>query len=267
MAPVRCCKKGSFVTDDPTNSAASTGGPDHTFTVSDAYMAQRRGLTIAVIVVIAAVPFLVLVVNPRGLERLFALAPIFLLLDVAVIAGGVLVTTYLSRQLRRTILVVGAAGLMREAGTARDTVAWRDVTKVRVRHDRESLPIFIEVFRSGGGPLQLFGFDGMGDLASEVRTHIPPTARYLSKGTGFINTPTGRIVLLVGVVIGGLALNALLGRAVMDRLNGIVSLGLSGWMIGFRPTARTNPSFRFLDLVFGLFFLLSAWQMLGHWPR
>jgi hypothetical protein len=255
------------VTDNPTNSSGSTRAPDHTFTVADAYLEERRRLRIGVLAVILAAPFLILVFEPAGADRLFALAPFLLLFDAAVLAGSVLLQSYMSRQLRRMRLVVGAGGLVREAGTARDTVAWEDVTKVCVRHDRASIPTLIEVFRGRGGRLQLFGFDDMAGLASDLRMHIPNTAQYLTRNAIVVDTPAGRIIFVAGLLISNVALNLLFGRAVMGRLTGILALAMSVWMIGFRPTARTNPSLRFLDFVFGAFFLLSAWQMLGHWSR
>jgi hypothetical protein len=258
-----------FVTDTPTTSAASTEGPDHTYTFSDAYLAQRRRLTIGVIAVIAAAPFLILIVDPLGLERLFALAPFLLLVDVAVIAGGLLVTTYMSRQLRRTRLVVGSASFTREAGTARDVVVWGDVTTVRVRHDRANIPTLVEVFRTGGHRLQLFGFDGMMDLVSDFRAHIPQTTSFVSKPQRAIESsePAVRIAFVAAVFISGIALNLLLPRVVMNRFTAVLNLGIGVWVIAVRPMSRANPGFRRLDLVLGLLLLGGAWQISGFGLR
>jgi hypothetical protein len=186
------------------------------------------------------------------------------LLDLAIVAGSVLLARYTSRQLRRTRLVVAPAGFAREAGDARDSVAWEDVTMLRVRHDRASVPTLIEIFRTGGRSLQLYGFDGMVDLASDLRAHISPTARYVSKPQWAIasDRPAVRITVMAAVMLSAVALNILVDRSVMSRLTGILTLGIGVWTLGFRPASRTNPSLGLLDLGVGLLFLVNAYRML-----
>jgi len=139
------------------------------------------------------------------------------------------------------------------------------VTRLRVRHDRSSVPTLIEVFRSRGRPLYLHGFGGMSDLASDLRTHIPQTASYVSRPQSAIasDTPAVRISLMAGVMLGTFALTAVLGRGVMDRFTGIMNIALGVWLIGFRPNSRLNPSFRLLDVGLGLWSLASAWRYLS----
>jgi hypothetical protein len=143
------------------------------------------------------------------------------------------------------------------------------VTSVRVRHDRASVPTLIEVFRTRGRPLQLHGFDGMADLASDLRTHIPHSANYVSKPQWAIasDAPAGRTSLVAGVMLSSFALNALLGRAVMNRAVGIMNIGIGVWMIIVRPIARANPNFRWLDFFVALMMLFGAWHALGSWPN
>jgi hypothetical protein len=253
------------MTGDPTDPGGSGGRTDHTFTVSEAYLARRRRLSIGVLALITAAPWTVLILEPGGARRFFALAPFLIVFNLTVLAGSVLLVSYMSRQFRRTRLVVGPAGFAREAGHARDIVGWDDVTRVRVRHDSSSVPTLIQVFRSGGRPLYLYGFGGMADLASDLRMHIPPTASYMSKPQWALasDTPAVRISLLAGVMLGSFALNAVLGRIVMNRFTGITSVAMGVWLIGFRPMSRTNPSFRLLDFGLGLWSLASAWRFLS----
>src|SRR4051812_14980204 len=216
------------MTGDPTDPGGSTGRTDHTFTVSEAFLARRRRLSIGLLALITAAPWTVLILEPGGARRFFALAPFLVVFNVTVLAGSALLVGYMSRQLRRTRLVVGPAGFAREAGNARDIVGWDDVTRLRVRHDRSSVPTLIEVFRSSGRPLYLHGFGGMSDLASDLRTHIPQTASYVSRPQSAIasDTPAVRISLMAGVMLGTFALTAVLGRGVMDRFTGIMNIAL-----------------------------------------
>jgi hypothetical protein len=258
-----------LVTDGSTAPDGSREGHDHTFTVSEQFMNSRQRLMIGLLAVITIVPFLVLALEPTGLDRLIVSAATLLLIDLAIVAGSVLLGRYLSRQLRRTRLVVGPTGVAREAGHARDSVAWKDVTMVRVRHDRGSVPTVVEVFRTGGRSLQLYGFDGMADLASDLRAHIPATARYVSKPQWAIasDKPAVRITVMAGVMLSAVALNTLVDRSVMGRLTGILTLGIGVWTLGFRPASRTNPSFRLLDVGVGLLLLVGAYRMLLISPR
>jgi hypothetical protein len=49
----------------------------------------------------------------------------------------------------------------------------------------------------------------------------------------------------------------------MNRLTGVVSVATGVSLLAFRPMSRTNPSFRVLDFVLGLWSLLNAWRFLG----
>jgi hypothetical protein len=253
------------MTADPTDPGGSTRRTDHTFTVSEAFLARRRRLSIGLLALITAAPWTVLILEPGGARRFLGLVPFLLVFNLTVLAGSVLLVSYLSRQLRRTRLVVGPSGFVREAGNARDTVGWDDVTRLRVRHDRSNVPTLIEVFRSDGRSLHLHGFGGMADLASDLRTHIAPTASYVSKPQWAIasETPAVRISVLAGVMLGSFALNAVLGRVVMNRFTGITSIATGVWLIGYRPMSRTNPAFRLLDFGLGLWSLASAWRFLS----
>src|SRR3954465_995054 len=207
------------MTGDPTDPGGATGRTDHTFTVSEAFLARRRRLSIGLLALITAAPWTVLILEPGGASRFFALAPFLVVFNVTVLAGSALLVSYMSRQIRRTRVGVGPTGFAREAGNAGDVVGWAEVTRLRVRHDRASVPTLIEVFRSGGRPLYLYGFGGMADLASVLRTHIPPAASYVEKPQWAIasDTPAVRISLLAGVMLGSFALNAVLGRVAMNR--------------------------------------------------
>jgi hypothetical protein len=254
------------MTGDSTTAAdGSTDRPERTFTISEAFLSTRRRLMIGLLALLTGVPWAVVLLEPGGHRRFVALAPFLVVFNIAVVVGSGLLGSYISRQWRRTRLVVGPTGFAREAGPARDIVGWDDVTRLRVRHDRSDVPTLVEVFRVGGRPLYLHGFGGMSELVSDLRTHIPQTASYVSKPQWAIasDTPAVRISFVAAVMVATFALTAVLGRGVMDRVTGIVNVALGVWMIGFRPMSRTNPGFRVIDVGVGLMSLASAWRYLG----
>jgi hypothetical protein len=222
-----------------------------------------------VLAVIIVVPAVALLFEPAGRDRFMALVPMLLLLDLAIVAASLLLDKYILGQLRQTRLIVGSAGFAREAGNARDVVAWGDVTTVRVRHDRANVPTLIEVFRTGGRRLQMYGFDRMMDLASDLRTHIARTTIDVSKPQRAIESskPAVRIAFVVAVFISAVALNFLLPRVVMGRFTAILNVGIGVWVMAARPMSRANPGFRLLDFVLGLLLLGSAWQVSGFGLR
>jgi len=87
------------MTGDPTDPGGSTGRTDHTFTVSEAFLARRRRLSIGLLALITAAPWTVLTLEPGGASRFFALAPFLVVVNVTVLAGSARLVSYMSRQI------------------------------------------------------------------------------------------------------------------------------------------------------------------------
>jgi len=257
------------MTDDPTNPDRSREPAGRTFTVSEPYLATRRRMSLAVLALIIVVPGLAVAFGPGGLARFVAMVSRLAAIDLAVLAVSVLLVSYTSRQLHRMRLVVGPAGFAREAGHARDSVAWDDVIAVRVRHDEDSVPTDIEVLRAAGRPVHLYGFEGMADLASDLQTRIPRSASFVSAPQRALASanPAAGVGVLVTMMFGIFVLNEVLGPGAMNRATGVVNLAVGVWLIVYRPVARSDPGRGFIDFGVGLLLLVGAWHALGNWPH
>lgn len=146
--------------------------------------------------------------------------------------------------------------LVREAGAARQEVAWEDITRLRIFTNRQGEPRFLEVASRRERPLSLFGIEPMSDLARLVQARVPSTAlveskrQWLDWENPWLKTSAIFFVMIAGLLIFAAAYR-FAGRDFYNIAVGLLFCGAGVLSLVYRPVSKSNPAFNKYEIVWG----------------
>lgn len=230
-----------------------------TFGFSERFVARRRHLmtvlaaTIAVLVLLGSLARVNFHFNNIG----YLAGPFLVVVMISVIFA--LQTRYIIRRCRQMKLHFSPDGLVREAGTARQEVAWGSITKVRFRQKLWGEADAIEVFTVNGRPLLLVGFECMSEIVELIRNGVPAEARIETRRQRRDwENPLVMVPAIVAISLAFEGVRRLGGKMVIP----LSQLALGVFFLTCAPLSRTNPKFRTLELTLGVLALVLAAGML-----
>lgn len=236
------------------------GGPDmvderQVFAISERFLRTRRrsmvvGSITMVVVFLVIFGYYATKFEPEKMARLAL--PLVIPLGFVLVVY-VLTISFMFRQFRQLKLHLGPDGLVREAGTRSQRIAWSDITKVRVKQNHSGEPRVVEIFTTGRRPLTLFGFEPVDEVVRVVQAKLPPTVQVETKQARLDwENPFVKVVVIAAIV---------LATAAMYRIEAIYlvfQLALGIMLLAYGPSSRSFPRFRKWEVGLGVLVLVGA---------
>lgn len=224
----------------------------NTFKLSDRFVTDRWQLVIlqAFVILVCAILTMLIAENFEVQKMSIAQVIIWLGITGVIIILVFLIGLFMDRRWRQLTIHLSPEGLVREVGTARQEVAWENVTRLHIRTNSRDDPVALKVVSKFKRPMVLVGVDPMIDLVRAVQSKLPVTAIFESKRgrlPGVEWNPWARAGFIGGLVL--LFISSFYMVATTDEFNRVYSTNLYFTVMGalfiFHGfTDRTHPAFR-----------------------
>jgi hypothetical protein len=171
-------------------------------------------------------------------------------------------TTYWTRRLRQTRLMIGPDCVVREIGGKRQSIDWSSVTKARVYRTSSGETKSVRIFTEGRKGLDLAGYDSMPEVADTVAWALAPTDRVeIVQKRVDVENPMVRAALVGACIVVG----AGLGVRLFDVLpfdpklvQAFTYIGLGFLFFFSRSMSRQNPALRRIEVGLLVFYVAIA---------
>jgi|GEM_PF-6839330 len=236
-----------------------------TFAFSEQVLTHRRRyVRIVMATLIILMIFIFLLITDFELRAILDLslfmAPFLAILVVIMIV----VSRFTLRQLSQMSLSLTFTGLVRTAGKHQQSIAWQDITKLRVRQNPQGEIQVIEVIPVTQRPLQLFGFEPMTEVLQLLQERMSTTVPVEMKRTK-VNGENP--LVFVGVMVVALAvfegLRRTGGAFVYQNVVAILQFGFGSFLLWYGPTSRANPNLRKVEVISGILILGGSFMLLA----